>query len=264
MVKTIKKIRKPTIKGRIIQYFMSIGKTNAEICKILKVPKTTVSYYRKRPIELEAKRKSKIPQEYLKEIISMASNKTTGQMSGGRIANKINRKLKDNNVLNEKTGKLISITPRGVNKILKKNFKLRTVKTVFYMTDEQKKKRVEFCKKILNMGIGKKNILFTDETKIDTAPSTRTEKIRLSSRNEKKLKKGDPKPYKLMNRPKKKFEKSIMVAGGISYYGLTDLILLDGTMNEFSYSQALKYYKENYDEFLKKNKKIYFEQRGKH
>ena len=52
-----------------------------------------------------------------------------------------------------------------------------------------------------------------------------------------------------MNRPKKKFEKSIMVAGGISYYGLTDLILLDGTMNEFSYSQALQYYKKNYDDF---------------
>ena len=43
-----------------------------------------------------------------------------------------------------------------------------------------------------------------------------------------------------------------MVAGGISYYGLTDLILLNGTMNEFSYSQALHYYKENYDSFLKK------------
>ena len=156
MVKTIKKIRKPTIKGRIIQYFMSIGKTNAEICKILKVPKTTVSYYRKRPIELEAKRKSKIPQEYLKEIISMASNKTTGQMSGGRIANKINRKLKDNNVLNEKTGKLISITPRGVRnpkniKDLKKftleewnNISKKEIKNQF-------KHFIEKCKKIIDL-----------------------------------------------------------------------------------------------------------------
>ena len=33
-------------------------------------------------------------------------------------------------------------------------------------------------------------------------------------------------------------------------------------MNEFSYSQALEYYKEKYDDFLKKNEKIYFEQDG--
>ena len=53
-----------------------------------------------------------------------------------------------------------------------------------------------------------------------------------------------------------------MVAGGISFYGLTDLILLNGTMNEFSYSQALNYYKENYAKFSEKNNNLYFEQDG--
>ena len=130
------------------------------------------------------------------------------------------------------------------------------------MTEEQQKKRLSFCKKLLNMGIGKKNILFTDETKIDTGPYTTTEKIRITKGKEKKIRKGDIKACKSIERPQKKFEKSIMVAGGISYYGLTDLILLNGTMNEFSYSQALHYYKENYDSFLKKNPNIYFEQDG--
>ena len=185
MVKTIKKekkIRQPTKKGHAIQYLMAEGLTNAEICKRLNVPKTTVSYYRKRPLELEAKRKSKLPQEYINEIIKLASNKTTSEMSGGRIANKINEKLEKNNIL-DKNGKQITITKRGVNKILKKKYnKTRRIKKVFYLTEEQKTKRVKFCQEILNMGIEGKNIFFTDETKIDTSPYTAGESIRLSSK----------------------------------------------------------------------------------
>ena len=49
---------------------------------------------------------------------------------------------------------------------------------------------------------------------------------------------------------------------GISYYGLSDLILIEGSMNNFSYSQALNFYKRNYDEFIKKNTKLIFEQDG--
>ena len=83
--KTEKKILKPTNKGTTIQFLMAQGKTNAKICETLKVPKTTVSYYRKRPLELEAKRKSKLPQKYLNEITRLASNKITNQMSGGKF-----------------------------------------------------------------------------------------------------------------------------------------------------------------------------------
>ena len=53
-----------------------------------------------------------------------------------------------------------------------------------------------------------------------------------------------------------------MVAGGISYYGLSDLYLLNGTMSNFSYSQLLEHYKKNYEEFKNENKNIYFEQDG--
>ena len=146
--KTKKKIRKPTITGAIIQHLMGQGKTDTEISQILDVPRTTVIYYRKRPVELEVKYKSKLPQEYLDEIIALASNKTTSQMSGGRIANEINEKLKLklNNVLDEKTKKILSISKRQVNRILKQNFNLRTVKKSFYMTEEQKKKELRSAK----------------------------------------------------------------------------------------------------------------------
>ena len=58
------------------------------------------------------------------------------------------------------------------------------------------------------------------------------------------------------------FEPSIIVAGGVSYFGLSCLILLKGTMKEFSYSQALEYYKESFEKFQKQNKNIFFEQDG--
>ena len=49
-------------------------------------------------------------------------------------------------------------------------------------------KRLEFCKKIINMKLEGKNIFFTDETKIDTAPNTSNESIRVSSRIKNKIK----------------------------------------------------------------------------
>ena len=53
-----------------------------------------------------------------------------------------------------------------------------------------------------------------------------------------------------------------MVAGGISFYGLSDLMLVQGTMNDFTYPQALSFYKESYDSFKKLNENLYFEQDG--
>ena len=100
------------------------------------------------------------------------------------------------------------------------------------------KKRVNFCNEILNKGISGKHILFTYETKIDLSPYVR-DSIRLSKEYLDKLKKGDLDIYELINRPEKKFEKSIMIAGGVSYFGITNLIILEGTLNEFAYGQAI-------------------------
>ena len=42
--------------------------------------------------------------------------------------------------------------------------------------------------------------------------------------------------------------------------GLSDLIILEGPENEFSYAQILYYYKDNFNKFKKKG--LYFEQDG--
>ena len=52
-----------------------------------------------------------------------------------------------------------------------------------------------------------------------------------------------------------------MIAGGINFYGVSNLIFLDGTMNEFSYDHALLFYKDDIEKIQKENKiKIIFEQ----
>ena len=193
----------------------------------------------------------------------MAKDKFTSDMGERKIADIINKELEENDVRDNK-GKILSIEKTAVNRYLKNALgRPRKVRRVFYLNDKQKKERVKFCENILNKRIKGEQIFFTDETKIDMAPFL-NDSIRLSLENQKKLKSGNEDAYKLMNKPEKKFEKSIMISGGVHFHGLSDLLLLEGTMNEFSYAQALFFYKDNIEE-IKKNHiihKIFFEQDG--
>ena len=90
------------------------------------------------------------------------------------------------------------------------------------------------------------------ETKIDTAPLS-GDKTRHSKAMRKKRRRGDSKALSLTPRMKKKLETSIMVAGGISCNGLNDLMVLKGTMSNFTYLQALEYYKDCFDSFKDEN-----------
>ena len=257
--KSLKNLSK---KGAAIVYQMERGLSNAQISKSLGIPESTIRYYRKRPAIKEIKRSSKLPQKYIDKIYELASNKTTREMPGGLIAIIINKKLKKDNVL-DKNGKLITITKSQVNRILKKKYgKPLKVRKVFYLNEESKKKRLEFCQKIVHCGLEGKNIFFTDETRIDTAPNTKGESIRVSNKIKNKIKRGEEEGYEKINRETKKYEASIIVAGGVSFYGLSDLILLNGTMKDFAYAQTLEFYKENYENFKKQNEKLYFEQDG--
>ena len=44
-----------------------------------------------------------------------------------------------------------------------------------------------------------------------------------------------------------------MVAGGISYYGLSKIIFVEGTMNNFAYGQTLIFYNEDIEDINRKN-----------
>ena len=130
-----------------------------------------------------------MPQKYIDKIYELASNKTTREMPGGLIAIKINNKLEKDKVL-DKNGKYMTITKSQVNRILREKYgKPLKVRKVFYLNDAAKKKRLEFCQKIVQMGLEGKNIFFTDETRIDTEPNTKGESIRISSKIKNKIKK---------------------------------------------------------------------------
>ena len=79
--------------------------------------------------------------------------------------------------------------------------------------------------KILERGIDPKSIMFTDECKFNWGAYTR-DWFMLDSESQKKLKDGDLKFYDLINIPKRKFDPSVMVARGISYYGLSNIFSL--------------------------------------
>ena len=113
-------IKKLTKKGAAIKFQMDRGMSNSEISRSFGAPESPMRYYRKRPDNLEIKRASKLPKKFIDEIYQMASNKTTREMSGGLIAIKINEKLKRQNI-QDKNGKLLSVTKSQVNRILKKN-----------------------------------------------------------------------------------------------------------------------------------------------
>ena len=53
-----------------------------------------------------------------------------------------------------------------------------------------------------------------------------------------------------------------MVSRGLCGYGLSNLIFLNGTENEFSYAQILFYFKDDLDILELGNTKLYFEQDG--
>ena len=55
-------------------------------------------------------------------------------------------------------------------------------------------------KNIIQIGLEGKDIFFTDETRMDTAPNTKGESIRLSSKTKNQIKKGDEEGYKKINR----------------------------------------------------------------
>ena len=120
------------------------------------------------------------------------------------------------------------------------------------------KERKKFCQMILDKKIQPEQLFFTDESKIDLGSYT-NDLIRLDPKKQK----WDKHTYKLLNRPKKKFENSLIIAGGINYFGLSKLIFLEGTMNQFSYGQTLLFYKDDIKKIEEKEKiKIILEQDG--
>ena len=83
-----------------------------------------------------------------------------------------------NNVLQRKSetdssGKIMSITYKTVNNILKKHYgRPIKIRKVFYLSKKDKDQRYQFCQSILQRNINYDEILFTDESKISMGSYT--------------------------------------------------------------------------------------------
>ena len=192
----------------------------------------------------------------------MAKNKPTSSMSCRKIARMINNVLRLKNERDNK-GNILSISYKTVNNILKDYYgKPKKIRKVFYLSEKNKEQRFQFCKMILERKINFDEIMFTDESKISMGSYTH-DFIRLDPKDQEKLKTGERDVYSLINRAEHKFECSIIIAGGICFYGTTKLIIVNGTMNNFAYGQTLLFYEEDMKKISQKyGKKLILEQDG--
>ena len=138
---------------------------------------------------------------YINKIQRWAKNQVTSSKSSRKIADMINSVLVKRGEVDKK-GKQISVHFTTVNNYLKEYFgRPRKIRKVFYLSEKQKKKRLDFCEAILNRHLKPEQIFFTDESKVELGSFTR-DSIRLDPEK----KKWDQETYKLINRPQKKFE----------------------------------------------------------
>ena len=188
-------------------------------------------------------RPTKFEQEELDFIYKTSEGKLTveNKVSSSNIAakffKKFNKKISYSYVcklLLQKFGRPY----RGLNSVL--------------LTDDHISQRLCFSNEIINNGIKSEEIMFTDECNVVLFPriNPKINVIRLNDEDKKNIHTFEVNQKRTYFRPK--YETSIMVAGGITKYGLSNLIFCSGTMNNFSYKQFLLFMKQDMDEIKKK------------
>ena len=120
------------------------------------------------------------------------------------------------------------------------------------LTDDHISQRSLFANEIINNEIKSDEIIFTDECRVVLYPKVnpKINVIRLNDQDKKNIHTFEVNKKRTYFRPK--YETSIMVAGGITKYGLSNLIFCVGSMNNFSYKQFLLFIKKDIEDIKKK------------
>ena len=104
--------------------------------------------------------KKKLSQKYVKKILDLASNKTTSQMDSKKMSSIINKELERDKIF-DSNGNLQTISYRNICRNLNEEIGHPIkIRKSFYLSTEQMKKRVEFCKQVLNRGIKFDQVMF--------------------------------------------------------------------------------------------------------
>ena len=224
----------------------------AKVAEIIGVTPMTVSRWKGKNyfIEQKRRRKSLMTRSIKNFFIKRCKNKFTGinKASSRRLSKELKRYFN------------IVVSHSTVNSWLKKIFKspIKATKT-FLLRNKDKKRRIEFAKMILEKKISGRNIFFTDEKRFILNPplNRQTNQIRVDEKGLIEFKSGKGELYEKIAKPLPKFQKGIMVAGGLSYKGVGKLIFITGTQTSFSYRQTLEYFKEDIERI---DKNLFFQQ----
>ena len=98
-----------------IKKLLAKGYSQVKICRNLGLKKQKVSYWAKTPIKNEIIRSTKLDEKYKKRIVELAEDKLTSDMGSRKIAEIINKELKENNVRDSR-GNIITIEKTAFNK----------------------------------------------------------------------------------------------------------------------------------------------------
>lgn len=210
--------------------FHHCNHTIQEIAKSIDQSYLKVSRYLKEKTERK-KRPKKLDNDHILFLKKTCVDKTN-HMSTSRAVKLLYKHF--NLKVNRET---VRLELRKLGKIYKR-------RPIPKQTEDYEKKRLEFIDYLEKNNINGKDILFTDE-KMFTFEVDSHKISRISPEMREKQKSFDKEANKLSERPEEKFPKKFMVAGGISWYGLTDLIFISGKMDGFAYVQSLSYYKRS-------------------
>ena len=122
--------------------------------------------------------------------------------------------------------------------------------------------RKAFAEYIVKNEIDFKKIFFTDEKRfvMNFVPNKQTNQIRLSKLTQRKLKQNNQEVEKLLTIPVEKNPKGVMVAGGVSYYGVGKLNFIVGAMDSCAYAQTLENYKKDIEYYKSIGVDLIFQQ----
>ncbi len=204
------------------------------------------------------KTKNRMPKKIEKYLYKQFANKNTGGKDNRSI-----RKVQAKAVKKFKTIKNLSIST--IHRYTRRTFKKIKYRDIPLMTNKYQEERRIFAKYIKDNEIDYKNIFFTDEKQFELyySPNKQNNQIRLTKLSKKKLSNNDEGIIKIVTKGKPKFTQKIMVAGGISYYGIGKLNFVIGTMDTCAYLQTLENFKNDIDRLNKKfNLNLMFQQDG--
>ena len=132
-----------------VQNLIKKGVKSSQIMKQCKVTKQYISYWRHYEIKETHYRRSKLPVKYIHWLVEKAANRPVSECSSRHMTRLLNRKLK-NDKIKDSNGNQMTLGYRTINKILNKFIgPPRKIRKVFYLSEEQIKKRFDFCIMIL-------------------------------------------------------------------------------------------------------------------